>query len=167
VLRSLDAFCAQLSETALSQAIQTREWVIPAVQTVHIIAVATVITSILMVDLRLMGFAARNQPIATVANRYLPPVWYALPILLATGATLIIAEPARSLQNWVFFLKMCLLLLAAGVTLVCQLPLRKDAGYWDESESRRRKGKLIGYLSLPLWIAILFAGRWIAYVQTN
>lgn len=167
MLRSLDAFCAQLSETALSQALQTTEWVIPAVQTVHIVAVATVITSILMVDLRLMGFAARNQPIAAVANRYLPPVWYALPVLLATGTTLIIAEPSRSLQNWVFILKMCLLLLAAGVTLACQLPLRKDAGYWDESESRRRRVRLIGFLLLPLWIAVLFAGRWIAYVQSN
>jgi hypothetical protein len=167
VLRSLDSFCDQLSATPLSQAIQTTDWVIPAVQTVHIIAVATVITSILMVDLRLMGFAARTQPIAAVANRYLPPVWYALPVLLVTGTTLIIAEPSRSLQNWVFILKMSLLLLAAGVTLICQLPLRKDAGYWDESASRRRKVRLIGFLSLPLWIAILFAGRWIAYVQSN
>jgi hypothetical protein len=167
VLRSLDAFCAQLSATPLSQALQTTEWIIPAVQTVHIIAVATVITSILMVDLRLMGFTARSQSIATVAHRYLPLVWYALPVLLLTGATLIIAEPSRSLQNPVFMLKMGLLLLAVSVTLTCQLPLRKDARYWDEPASRRRKLRLLGYLSLPLWIAILFAGRWIAYVQSN
>ena len=165
MLRSLDAFCTHLSETAVSQAIQTTDWVIPAVQTVHIIAVATVMVSILMVDLRLMGFAAHRQSIAAVAKRYLPPVWYALPVLLVTGATLIVAEPSRALQNPVFFLKMSLLLLAAGVTLLCQLPLSKDAGYWDESESRRRRVRLIGFLSLPLWIAILFAGRWIAYVQ--
>jgi hypothetical protein len=166
VLHSLDAFCKHLSETPLSQAIQTTDWVIPAVQTVHIIAVATVITSTLMVDLRLMGFAARRQPIAAVAQRYLPPVWYALPVLLVTGVTLIIAEPSRALQNPVFMLKMGLLLLAAGITLLCQLPLRKDAGYWDGSESRRRTVRLIGFLSFPLWTAILFAGRWIAYVQT-
>jgi hypothetical protein len=166
VLHSLDAFCKHLSETPLSQAIQTTDWVIPAVQTVHIIAVATVITSTLMVDLRLMGFAARRQPIAAVAQRYLPPVWYALPVLLVTGVTLIVAEPSRALQNPVFMLKMGLLLLAAGITLLCQLPLRKDAGYWDGSESRRRTVRLIGFLSFPLWTAILFAGRWIAYVQT-
>jgi hypothetical protein len=64
-------------------------------------------------------------------------------------------------------LKMCLLLLAAGVTLVCQLPLRRDSGYWEKSQSRRRTVRLIGLLSLPLWIAILFAGRWIAYVQSK
>ena len=166
VLHSLDAFCKHLSETPLSQAIQTTDWVIPAVQTVHILAVATVITATLMVDLRLMGFAARRQPIAAVAQRYLPPVWYALPVLLVTGVTLIVAEPSRALQNPVFMLKMGLLLLAAGITLLCQLPLRKDAGYWDGSESRRRTVRLIGFLSFPLWTAILFAGRWIAYVQT-
>jgi hypothetical protein len=166
VLRSLDPFCTKLAATALSQAIQTTDWVIPAVQTVHIVAVATVITSILMVDLRFMGFAARNQPIASVANRYLPAVWYALPVLLATGATLIIAEPSRSLQNPVFLLKMGLLLLAVGMTLLCHLPLRNDAGFWEKSRLRRRSVRLIGFLSLPIWIAIVFAGRWIAYVQS-
>jgi hypothetical protein len=167
VLRFLDSFCTKLSATPLSQAIQTTDWVIPAVQTVHIVAVATVITSILMVDLRLMGFAARGQSIAVVANRYLPSVWYALPVLLATGATLIIAEPSRSLQNPVFLLKMSLLMLAIGLTLGCQLPLRHDAGYWERSNSRRRSVRLIAFLSLPIWIAILFAGRWIAYVQSS
>jgi hypothetical protein len=166
VLRSLDAFCDHLSATPLSQALQTTEWIIPAIQTVHIIAVATVITSVLIVDLRLMGLGFGRQSIAVVARRYLPLVWYALPVLLLTGVTLIIAEPSRSLQNPVFVLKMGLLLLAAAVTLVCQLPLRNDTGYWDESESRRRKVRMIGLLSLPLWVAILFAGRWIAYVQS-
>jgi hypothetical protein len=167
VLRSLASFCEKLSATPLSQAIQTIDWVIPAVQTIHIVTVAAVITAILMVDLRLMGYTARHQSIATVANRYLPTVWYALPILLATGATLIIAEPSRSLQNPVFALKMGLLVLAAGITLLCQLPLRGNPGYWEASDSRRRQVKLIGFLSLPLWIAILFAGRWIAYVQSG
>jgi hypothetical protein len=167
VLRSLHSLCTELADTALSQAIQATEWIIPAVQTVHIVAVATVITSILMVDLRLMGLTGRNQPIAAVASRYLPTVWYVLPVLLITGVTLIIAEPARSLQNPVFALKMGLLLLAAGFTLVCQLPLRKDSGFWEKSQSRRRTVKLIGLLSLPLWIGILFAGRWIAYVQSK
>ena len=165
MFRSLDAFCTRLSETALSQAIQTTEWVIPAIQTIHIVAVAVVIPSILVVDLRLIGFG--RQSIASVAHRYLPPVWLALPVLLVTGVTLIIAEPSRALQNWVFFLKMALLLLAAGITLLCQIPLRRDAGYWDAPGSRRRLARLVGLLSLPLWVAILFAGRWIAYVQSH
>jgi len=167
VLRSLDGFCAHLSATPVSQAIQITDWVIPAVQTVHIVTVASVISAMLMVDLRLAGLRARDQPMAMVMRRYLPFVWYALPILLATGATLIVAEPARSLQNPIFYLKMGLLVLASGVTLACQIPMRRDAGFFERSASRRRLAGLAACLSLLLWIAVLFAGRWIAYVQST
>ena len=167
MLRSLDAFCDRLSQSAVSQAIQTTEWVIPAVQTVHILAVAAVVSSILLVNLRLIGVQARNQPVATVMARYLPIVWYGLPILLATGTTLIIAEPSRSLQNPVFILKMALVLLAAGMTLAYQIPLKRDDRFWDCSSSRRRLARLMACLSMPLWAAIVFAGRWIAYVQSH
>jgi hypothetical protein len=166
VLRSLDGFCDWLSMTAVSQAIQTTEWIIPAVQTVHILAVAAVMSSVLMVDLRLIGVGARSDSVAAVASRFIPVVWYALPILLLTGATLIIAEPSRALQNPIFLVKMSLLVLAAGVTLICQLPLRQDAGFWD-APSRRALVRLIGWLSFPIWVAIVFAGRWIAYVQSH
>jgi hypothetical protein len=138
VLRSLDAFCDRLSQSAVSQAIQTTEWVIPAVQTVHILAVAAVVSSILLVNLRLIGVHGRNQPVATVMARYIPIVWYGLPILLATG-----------------------------MTLAYQIPLRRDNRFWDCSSSRRRLAQLLACLSIPLWAAIVFAGRWIAYVQSH
>jgi uncharacterized membrane protein len=165
VLHSLDAFCAWLAATPLSQTIQTTDWIVPAVQTVHIIAVAAVMSSVLMIDLRLIGLGARDQSIAAVARRFLPFIWWPLPILLLSGATLIIAEPARSLQNPVFLLKMVLLVLAVAITLLCQLPLRKDAAFWELSAARRRVARLIALLSLPLWVCIIFAGRWIAYAQ--
>jgi len=164
-LSSLESFCTWLAATAASQAIQTIEWIIPTVQTVHILAVAAVMTSVLMIDLRLMGLAGRDQTVAAVAKRYLPFIWWPLPVLLATGAILIIAEPARALQNPVFVLKMGLLVAAAAVTLACQVPLRRNASFWELSAGRRRAAVLIASVSLPLWVAILFAGRWIAYIQ--
>jgi hypothetical protein len=167
VFRSLDAFCDRLSESALSQAIQTTEWVIPAVQTVHILAVAAVVSSILLVNLRFIGLHAKNQSIAAVTARYVPIVWYGLPVLLATGATLIIAEPSRSLQNPVFVVKMALVLLAAAATLAYQIPLRADPEFWDCAASRRRLAAVLACLTMPLWVAIVFAGRWIAYVQSH
>jgi hypothetical protein len=167
VLRSLDAFCERLSASALSQTIQATDWVIPTVQTVHILAVAAVMSSILMVDLRLIGVRARSESVVTVAARFIPVVWYGLPILLLTGAILIVAEPARALENPVFILKMTLVLLAAGLTLACQMPLRRDHGFWDGSSSRRRLARWVACLSLPIWVAIVFAGRWIAYVRSH
>ena len=163
--RSLDSFCNWLAATSVSQTIQTIDWIIPAVQTIHILAVAAVVTSALMIDLRLLGIRRNDQSVAGVAQRFLPFIWWPLPVLLATGAVLIVAEPARALENPVFLLKMSLLLVAAGVTLACQLPLRSNATFWELSPSRRRAAQLIAFASIPLWIAIVCAGRWIAYVQ--
>jgi len=164
-LQSLDSFCSWLAATSFSQVLQTVGWIIPAVQTVHILAVAAVVTSALMIDLRLLGIRGREQSVAAIAGRFLPFIWWPLPVLLATGSLLIIAEPARSLENPVFVLKMGLLLAAAGITLACQIPLRRDAAFWELSVAHRRAGQLIACASIPLWVAIVCAGRWIAYVQ--
>ena len=164
-LHSLDAFCNWLGATNASQTFQTVSWIVPAVQTVHILAVATVVTSALMINLRLLGVRGTEQPLAAVTRRFLPFIWWPLPILLLTGTILITAEPARSLENPVFLLKMGLVLAAAGVTLACQIPLRGNPEFWEVSQMRRRAGQLIAVASIPLWVAIVCAGRWIAYVQ--
>jgi hypothetical protein len=163
--QSLDSFCNWLAATTVSQTIQTIDWIIPAVQTVHILAVAAVVSSALMINLRLLGIRRDDQSVAGVARRFLPFIWWPLPLLLLTGAILIVAEPARALENPVFLLKMGLLLAAAGVTLACQLPIRSNAAFWELSAGRRRAAQLIALASIPLWIAIVCAGRWIAYVQ--
>jgi len=161
----LASLCDWLAATSVSQAIQTTAWVIPAVQTTHILAVAVVITAVVMTDLRLLGVAWRDQALDEMVGRFLPSLWWALLVLAVTGGILIVGEPGRSLRNPVFALKMGLLVLATGVTLVCQIPLRTNRAYWDLSVGRRRLARLLAGTSLPLWIAVIFSGRWIAYVQ--
>src|SRR5579885_2314047 len=119
----------------------------------------------LMVDLRLLGVRASEQSLAGIVRRFLPFVWWPLAVLMLTGAVLIVAEPSRALQNPVFLLKMTLLLLAAAIAFICQWPLRVDANYWEQTPARRTTARLLALASLPLWAGIVFAGRWIAYVQ--
>lgn len=164
-LNLLDAFCTGLAGTPASQTIKSVAWIIPTLQTVHILAVAAVMTSVLMIDLRLLGVGARERTIPWIAHRFLPYVWWPLPVLFATGASLIVAEPVRTLKSPVFLVKMGLLVLAVGVTLVCQVPLRRDAQHWERSASLRWAARCIAIASLSLWVAIVFAGRWIAYAQ--
>jgi len=64
----------------------------------------------------------------------------------------------------VFLLKMGLLVGAASVTLVCQIPLQRVADFWNLKKWRRRALWFLAAAALSLWAAIIFAGRWIAYV---
>ena len=98
-VKSLNAICVWIDQTQLSQAIQATSWVVPTVQTVHILAIAVVASSALMIDLRLLGVFWTDRPMKDVFSRFLPLVWWPLLILFATGFIMIIGEPARSLKN--------------------------------------------------------------------
>jgi hypothetical protein len=152
----LDAFCHWLQDTQLSLLISTHFWIIPALQTVHILAIASVISSVFMIDLRLIGVLRGEQTAEAFASRFLPFVWWPLPILALTGALLISAEPARSLENPSFGIKMALLLAAVAITLLHQK-------HGTRLARPLRLG--IGCTSLVVWTGIVLAGRWIAYTQ--
>jgi hypothetical protein len=160
--KSLNAICVWIDQTPLSQWMQVTNWVVPTVQTVHILAIAVVASSALMIDLRLIGVFWADRPLKVVSSRFLPLVWWPLLILLATGAIMIISEPARSLKNPAFQLKMALLIAALVVTGVFQLLQRRNAAF-GEHGGPRAAAVTVAVVSMLLWSAIIFAGRWIAY----
>ena len=163
-LDSLTPFVNWLAHTRVSQTIGDIAWLTPAVQSVHILAIAVVMSGVLMLDLRLLSVLGRDQTTAQFAGRYLPWVWWSLLILLATGAILIVSEPKRSLENPVFVLKMGLLLIASALALLVQQTLHRDQLYW-EAPARRLAARAVALSSLAVWACIVFAGRWIAYSQ--
>ena len=156
----IQLFCDWLANTPLSLRIQTVMWIIPAVQTIHILCVAIVMSCMAMLDLRLVGVAGRKYPISRMVGRFVPWVWGALPILLATGTILIIGEPSRELLNPYFRAKMLMLAIVVVLTFLVQRQNKKDEGFW---EARRATAALAGAASLLLWVGIVTAGRWIAY----
>jgi hypothetical protein len=160
---TLNEVCVWIDQTALSQAIQVTNWVVPTVQTIHILAIAVVASSVLMIDLRLLGAFWADRPVNEVSSRFLPLVWWPLPVLLATGAIMIIGEPARSLKNPAFQLKMTLLVAALIVTGLFQFLQRRDAAFGDLRSGPRAVAVTVAIISMLLWSAIIFAGRWIAY----
>jgi hypothetical protein len=163
----LHAFSEWLGTTPLSLLIQNVSWVIPTMQSVHILAIAIVFTSATMVDLRMLGVIGRDRPTAAYATRYLPWIWPTLVVLLLTGSVLIIGEPARSLQNPAFQLKMLLLILAMVSTFLLQRPMGRDPAYWELSGGRKATAALLALITLLLWVGIIFCGRWIAYIVVD
>jgi hypothetical protein len=164
---ALSEFSKWLAATSLSHIIQTTKWVIPALQTIHILSVAVVFSSAVLVDLRLWRLLNRDVPLPEVARRFLPTIWPVLLVLLITGSLLIIGEPKRSLLNSAFYLKMALLAVAIVLTAWLQWSLSSSPDFWDKNRGRRMAGQLAATLSILVWCGILFAGRWIAYTQAG
>jgi magnesium-transporting ATPase (P-type) len=160
----IEQFCDWLSRTGISVAFQSASWFVPLVQTVHIIAIAILLTSVYVVSFRLIGITRAGQPLAVLAAKSTPWVWITLCVLLGTGILLTITEPARELLNWAFRVKMLMVMALAGILLVVQIRLRGSPEYWTESRWRRRAARAIGIAAVIIGAGIVTAGRWIAYV---
>jgi hypothetical protein len=160
----LGDFINWLGATPVSLAIQKVFWIIPTVQTIHILAISVVLASMAMFDLRLLGLAGKRNSIASLARRFMPWLWGALIVLAVSGSILIIGEPKRALGNVFFAMKMCMLATAIIVTLGFQVILKRDlAGGSDLAPAHFGVARIVGLLSLVLWVGIAVAGRLIAY----
>jgi hypothetical protein len=149
----IEHFCNWLVATPLSITFQTWTWFVPTVQVIHIICVGIVFVATLRVSVRLLGQGGTPQAATELWKRVKRAVWAALGVLALTGTLLTITEPARELLNWVFRTKMILIILLVG--LLSALPrLNTDP----------LAGRTVGALLIVLGLALITAGRWIAYV---
>lgn len=153
----LNSLTLWLEHTQASQTIQVVSWIIPTVQTIHILAIAAVIGSMSLVDLRVLGVVGRAQSLSSVSTRLIPWVWGALIVLLLTGLVMIVGEPGRSLTNPIFQFKMLMVLTVGALTLALQSLLKRSP------DAAPGVARLIALVSLLIWVLIIFAGRWIAY----
>lgn len=164
---AVGSFINWVVSTPLSLYIQSHLWVIPALQTIHILCVAIVFSAAALLDLKLLGFIAPEQTLTAMVQRYLPAAWVCVVILAVTGSLLIIAEPARSLLALPFQLKMLMLVAVIVITVVFQRTVALNAGRWDAAPARSSAATLTAVASLALWLGIIVAGRWIAYADLS
>jgi hypothetical protein len=156
-------FAEWLAATPVSLAIQTHEWVIPTIQSIHIIAIAVVMGSVLMIDMRIVGWAWRDQTLAETAGRFLPWLSAALVVLLISGVVMIAGEPVRQLLALSFWLKMGVVLVGTAVTVVFRRSLRRHAVDWESSLGRGPAVRALAILTLFIWACAIVLGRLIAY----
>lgn len=160
---SAQHFIDWLYASPLSSAIRDLLWVVPTVQSLHILAIAAIFGAAVISDLRLAGVLARDEPRQNVVRRYFPWMRNALIVLLATGLIMAIGEPDRVLVNATFWLKMGLIVIVFTLTWLVRRPLLRPAGdaparsRWDDY------ARPIAWLSILLWCGVIFCGRWIAY----
>ena len=157
-------FAEWLSQTYLSIVIQNHNsWVIPTIQSIHIVGIGVVVASVFMVDLRILGWAGMDQTLRQTTNRFGPWLTGGLCVLLATGGLMVVGEPVRELVTISFWLKMFLVAVGTLVATVFQISLRKHEQDWEHSIGNRASIKWLAILTFMIWVAIIILGRLIAY----
>ena len=109
-------FLKWLQALPLSVFIHKTAWAFTTVEVVHVFAIAFMIGTIMIVDVRLLGLGSKKRPF-TEFSRLLPFTWVAFAIAVIAGALLFISRPLEYLENPVFWTKMVLIALASLVAI--------------------------------------------------
>jgi hypothetical protein len=161
---AMNDFAVWLSTTLPSVFIQNHEaWMIPVIQSLHIIGIGVMVGSTLMLVLRVLGWAGTDQTLAESRRRHGPWLTGALYLLLASGGLLIIAEPVRELVTVSFWLKMVLVATLAVLATLFQSSVRRQEDRWEQSHAGRRGVRLTAMLVLVILGCVILLGRLIAY----
>lgn len=137
----------------------------PIIQTVHLLGIAVVMGTVVMLDLRILGLAVRSQKISEMIERLLPWTWIALVTNFISGGFFLFARPNRYFNNPIFGWKLSFLIPAILLTLFFHLLSKTQQDYWELNSQRLWTARGIALLSLGLWIMVAMAGRWIAYSE--
>ncbi len=143
----------------MSQVYRESLWLFAVTQSLHLVAIATFVGAILIVDLRLLGWGVVGQSragLARSAQRVL--VWAGLAVL-ATGIPQFTANALMYSRSPIFVFKMWLL--AAAVVFTATLRQRVAAA--DEGRMPSWVPPAVGAASIALWLAVIASGRMISY----
>ena len=157
----LDTFFNWLQNTSL--AVLVGENWFPYVESAHVVFLALVAGTILVVDSRLVGFASRQLRFTYVSDQLLPWTWGAFIGAVVTGGMLFAANATSYAGNVPFRIKMVLLVLAGINMLYFQFVTYRGVAAWDVGRPPAA-ARAAGFISMALWCGVIAFGRWIGFV---
>lgn len=160
---TLHLWANHLASTQLSMWLVGHEWTIVVLQSIHIVMLSVVFGCAVVLNLRVLGVSARGRPIPALVRTLIPWMYGALVVLLITGALQTIAEPIREFVAPAFWAKMTMVLIVFLLTAAFERAVRRNPDRWNSVASKPRAAALFAIVSLVLWTAIIFCGRFIAY----
>lgn len=147
-------FATELRESTLA---------FPLVETAHVLAIALLAGTVILVDLRLLGLVFRRTKVSEIAGTVLPLTWAGFAIMLVSGLLLFMAEAEKSYGSLAFRIKILLLFLAGLNPLLFHSTIYRSVHEWDEAAVAPWRARATAIASIVLWSGIIVAGRAIAY----
>ena len=151
-----------MEQLAIAKAMREWLWLYPGVEIVHIVGFVTLVGSVAMFDLRVLGLS-KGIPVRALSRHLLPWSLGALALIVPSGLLMFSAHAGDFLGNRAFQLKMALLLAAGLNAAWFRMGPYQSVGAWDVGTPAPIAAKLSVALSLLLWIGVISCGRLLAY----
>lgn len=154
--------CHWLETSGLGTGIAQSSWIFPAIESIHMFGIVSVVGATAILDLRLMGVSYRDASVSSLVNGTLRWALYGFALMLATGVLMFVSEATRCYTNPGFRWKMLLLLIAGVNALLFHVGAYRGVNRWEQGATPLA-AKFAGGFSILLWFGIVALGRWVAF----
>jgi hypothetical protein len=159
------SFLQGLYDSAVGSGIRESGVLFPWIESIHVLMATTVVGTIAIVDLRLMGYASHRRGARRLILDLLPYTWAAFALAVTTGSLLFTSNALGYASNTQFVSKMIVLALAGINMAIFHVTAYRRIGEWDDSLPTPLGARIAGATSLALWIVVVFLGRWIGFTM--
>jgi hypothetical protein len=146
-------------QTRIGDAIRSSVWLFPVIEAFHLVGLGITAGAVLVVDLRLLGLGISRHPVKELAEEVEPWLKGSLALMFASGIPLFLSEATKCYYSFPFWVKMSSLFLVILFTFT----VRRRFLRTNLSFTRPITGKLAATVSLVLWFAVAWGGRWIGF----
>jgi hypothetical protein len=146
-------FCLWLEHTTLIKWLSASVVMATFVEVLHYFSMFLLVGSIVLVDLRLIGVAAKRRNATELANDLFPVMWSGLGLNFLSGFILFAGDAADFYGDHVFYIKLVVILVAVLVGALVQWTGR----WWGRTPTIPVWAKLLAFASLVLWIGSILA----------
>jgi hypothetical protein len=158
-MNSVFPFFKWVGSTWISKVINDSNWLFPAIEAIHIVALALLFGAALVLNLRLLGVMLRNVPVSRLARELAPWTLCSLIVILISGALLFASEAVKSFYSVPFRVKIVLLIVA----ILFHYTVGRKVSLTEEVQFSSLFSKATGIVGIILWLSVGFAGRAIAF----
>ena len=159
---AVPAIFNDLQQSPFGRLIAESTWMFPTIETVHVFALAIVIGSIVMVDVRLLGWASKERPVSALSQNVLPWTWSAFILAAISGSLLFAARAADYMTLTSWYLKFMFMGLAALNMVIFHFVTQRDMAQWDSGRPVMA-ARVAGGLSLLFWGAVVICARKVGF----
>ncbi len=152
-----------IEASGLGVAMRQSLWLYPIVETIHIVGLALLFGSIVVLDLRLLGLS-RRIPVRALARHTLPWTAASFVLIVPSGLAMFTAHASEFIGSPVFLLKMGLIFLSGINAALFHAGAFRGAAAWDVDAAPPPTARAAAAVSLLAWISVIACGRLLAYV---
>ena len=152
---SLHSSFMALAHSPLGHAMQASEWDFAIVEMVHLLALAVLGGSVLIIDLRLLGVILKRESAQTIGRDLGRLLLGSLAVMVLSGIALLSEEAGKCYYSPAFRCKMALL----AAAILFYFTLHRRALLHTGSGTPNLWTRLAAVVSLLLWLGVGVAGR--------